>query len=82
MIFISYRREDTGGDAGRLNDTLTQVLGRGRTFWDLEKIAPGKDFRNELKRVLGASDVLFALIGRRWETHHRCERQTASPEQR
>jgi len=68
MIFISYRREDTGGDAGRLNDTLTQFLGPGRIFWDLEKIAPGKDFRNELKRVLGASDILLALIGPRWET--------------
>jgi hypothetical protein len=68
MIFISYRREDTGGDAGRLNDTLTQVLGPGRIFWDLEKIAPGKEFRNELKRVLSASNVLFALIGPRWET--------------
>lgn len=67
MIFISYRREDTGGDAGRLNDTLTQLLGSGKTFWDLEKIAPGKDFRNELKKVLGASDVLLALIGPRWE---------------
>jgi TIR domain len=68
MVFISYRREDTGGDAGRLNDTLTQFLGPGRTFWDLEKIAPGKDFRKELKRVLGGSDILLALIGPRWET--------------
>ena len=68
MIFISYRREDTGGDAGRLNDTLTQFLGPGRIFWDLEKIGPGKDFRNELKTVLGASDILLALIGPRWET--------------
>ena len=67
-IFISYRREDTGGDAGRLNDTLTQVLGPGRIFWDLEKIAPGKDFRNELKRVLSESSVLFVLIGPKWET--------------
>ena len=67
-IFISYRREDTGGDAGRLNDMLTQVLGPERIFWDLEKIAPGKDFRNELKRVLSECSVLFALIGPKWET--------------
>jgi hypothetical protein len=26
-LFISYRRDDTGGDAGRLNDTLNQLLG-------------------------------------------------------
>lgn len=68
MIFISYRREDTGGDAGRLNDTLTELLGPGRTFWDLETIAPGKDFKQELKRVLRVSDILLALIGSQWET--------------
>ena len=67
-IFISYRREDTGGDAGRLNDTLTQILGPGRTFWDLETIAPGKHFKEELTRVLGTTDILLALIGPRWET--------------
>jgi hypothetical protein len=67
-IFISYRREDTGGDAGRLNDALTLLLGPGRTFWDLEELAPGKDFARELKKALGASEILLALIGPKWET--------------
>jgi hypothetical protein len=68
MVFISYRRDDTVGDAGRLNDTLNQLLGPGRTFYDFDQIPPGMDFEVELKRALSASEVLFALIGPKWET--------------
>lgn len=67
-VFISYRREDTGGDAGRLSDTLKQFLGADRTFLDLDQIALGKNFEVELKRVLSLSTVLLALIGPKWET--------------
>jgi hypothetical protein len=67
-VFISYRRDDTGGDAGRLNDTLNQLLGPDRTFFDLDQIAPGMDFEVQVKRALSASEVLLALIGPKWET--------------
>ncbi len=67
-LFISYRRDDTGADAGRLNDTLNQFLGPDRTFFDFDQIAPGMDFEVELKRALSASEVLLALIGPKWET--------------
>jgi len=67
-VFISYRRDDTGGDAGRLHDTLNQLLGPNRTFFDLDQIAPGADFEAELKRALSASEVFLALIGPKWET--------------
>lgn len=67
-LFISYRREDTGGDAGRLNDTVLQLLGSGSTFLDLNNIVPGKDFETELKRALGETKFLLALIGPKWET--------------
>ena len=55
-VFINYRRDDTGGDAGRLNDTLTELLGRDRTFFDLDRIAPGIDFEVALKNALSARD--------------------------
>ena len=35
-IFISYRREDTAGHAGRLFDRLTQHFGKGRIFVDVQ----------------------------------------------
>ena len=66
-VFISYRQDDTGGDAGRLSDTLNQLLGPDRTFLDLNQIALGKDFEFELKRALNLSSVLLALIGPKWE---------------
>jgi hypothetical protein len=66
-LFISYRRDDTGGDAGRLNDTLIQLLGSGSTFFDLSSIVPGRNFKVELKRALSQTTHLLALIGPAWE---------------
>ncbi len=66
-MFISYRRDDTGGDAGWLNDTLNQLLGSGSTFFDLSSIVPGRDFEVELKRALSQTRFLLALIGPKWE---------------
>jgi len=66
-LFICYRRDDTGGDAGRLNDTLIQLLGTGSTFFDLSSIVPGRDFEVELKRALSQTRFLLALIGPKWE---------------
>ena len=39
-VFISYRREDSGGHAGRLYDRLTARFGNARVFMDLQDIAP------------------------------------------
>jgi hypothetical protein len=66
-LFICYRRDDAGGDAGRLNDTLTQLLGSGSTFFDLNTIVPGRDFEVELKRALSQTSFLLVLIGPKWE---------------
>jgi hypothetical protein len=66
-LFISYRRDDTGGDAGWLNDTLNQLLGSGSTFFDLNSIVPGRDFEVELKRALSQTRFLLGLIGPKWE---------------
>ncbi len=66
-VFINYRREDTGGDAGRLSDTLNQILGSGKVFYDFDQIALGADFEIALKQALNESDVFLALIGPNWE---------------
>ena len=39
-IFISYRREDTAGYAGRLYDRLAAHFGPDRVFMDVEGIEP------------------------------------------
>ena len=37
-IFINYRRDDAGGFAGRLSDTLANYFGRNRVFRDVTDI--------------------------------------------
>ena len=44
-IFISYRRDDAAGEAGRLFDDLTAKFGPELVFMDVAGIQPGRDFR-------------------------------------
>ena len=64
-IFVSYRRDDSQGFAGRLADDLTEILGPDRVFHDIE-IPVGSDFTDVLHRAIAASDVLLVVIGRHW----------------
>ena len=65
-IFISYRRGDGGGSAGRLYDRLEQVFGSNRLFFDVDHIPIGADFVELLQQKVDECDVLLAVIGRRW----------------
>jgi|SRR5579859_1948139 len=67
-IFISYRREDSESEAGRLYDALALRLGRDQVFRDIYALRPGEEFAVAIDRVLAASDVELVLIGRRWLT--------------
>ena len=64
-IFISYRRDDSQGFAGRLADDLTEILGPELVFRDVE-IPAGYDFTEVLNRAVAACDVLLVVIGRNW----------------
>ena len=48
-IFISYRRDDTQGWAGRLSDSLRKRLKQTKVYRDIEDIPPGKDFRLHIR---------------------------------
>ena len=66
-IFISYRRIDTIGWAGRLFADLRRRLGDGKVFMDINgSIRRGDDFERVLNDALATCDVLLALIGPRW----------------
>jgi hypothetical protein len=65
-IFISYRRDDTGGFAGRLYDRLCDRFGRHRVFRDVDTIEPGGRFPREIEEKLSRCDALVALIGPDW----------------
>ena len=67
-IFLSYRRDDTAGESGRLAEHLVRRFGQDRVFLDIDTIAPGTDFTSELERALVGTKVVLVVIGRRWLT--------------
>jgi hypothetical protein len=67
LIFMNYRREDAQSAAGRLFDMLESQLGPDQVFLDVDNIAPGKDFAEELSLQVSKCDVFLAVIGRHWE---------------
>ena len=67
-VFISYRRQDSAGHAGRLADSLIARLGREHVFVDVDSIAPGQDFVAAIRDAVNRSDVLLVVIGQAWLT--------------
>src|SRR3954454_716999 len=67
-VFISYRREDSSGQAGRLYDALSKQLGSENVFMDVDTIDIGVEFKEAIESAVGSCDVLFAMIGPRWLT--------------
>lgn len=65
-IFISYRRDDTEGHAGRLFEDLCDRFGRGSVFMDVAGIEPGRDFRRVIEQQVASCGVLLAMIGKDW----------------
>lgn len=71
-IFISYRRADSDGWAGRLRDTLRARFGN-RVFQDVENIADGEIFSEVIGRALQECDVALIIIGPNWASAQNAE---------
>jgi hypothetical protein len=65
-IFISYRRDDSEGYAGRLHDALSQRFGGENVFMDVASIRLGGNFDQAIEQAVAACDVFLAVIGNRW----------------
>ena len=65
-IFISYRRDDSEGETGRLFDDLVRAYGDDSVFMDVAGIQPGLDFRKAIDANVSGCGVLLALIGPSW----------------
>jgi hypothetical protein len=71
-IFVSYRRDDASGYAGRLTDALRAGVGEEsgfaeeQIFRDIETIPPGVDFPTFVSEAVASCDVFLAIIGRQW----------------
>jgi hypothetical protein len=64
-VFVSYRRDDSQGYAGRIAEDLGRRFGPERVFSDVE-IPFGSTFGDVLRRAIAASDAVLVVIGRRW----------------
>lgn len=67
-VFISYRRDDSAGFAGRIYDRVAQRLDPKRVFLDVDSIQPGLDFFDVLSEKLRVCDALIAVIGKNWNS--------------
>ena len=65
-VFISYRRDDTAGYAGRLYDALAAHFGRDLVFIDVDSIRAGDNFVDVIDRWIASSSVVIVLIGKAW----------------
>lgn len=65
-FFISYRRSDSAGHAGRLYDHFRNYFGDETIFFDVDAIEPGVAFKEKIKNEIENSDVVLVLIGNQW----------------
>jgi TIR domain-containing protein/WD40 domain-containing protein len=74
-LFISYRREDSAGQAGRLYDRVAERYSRDAVFMDVARIEPGADFAETIANAVGLCNVMLAVIGRGWLGRERSGRR-------
>jgi hypothetical protein len=65
-VFISYRRDDSAGHAGRVHDRLEREFGRDLLFMDVDAVPLGVNFVKALSDEVAKCDVLLAVIGPNW----------------
>ena len=65
-LFLSYRREDSAGHAGRLADHLLDRFGQGSVFMDVESLEAGIDFAEAIERAINEADAVLVVIGPGW----------------
>jgi hypothetical protein len=65
-IFISYRRDDPTGVAGRLYDRLQTHFGANEVFYDVETTRGGEEWLKRIKDEAGSCEVMVVLIGQNW----------------
>lgn len=65
-IFVSYRRQDSAHVAGRIVDRIAAHLVDRDVFLDVKSVGAGMDFVEAVTKAVVASDVVLAVIGKKW----------------
>lgn len=67
-IFISYRRQDSGGYVRALARKLRKYYGVDSIFRDLDNMGAGDDFIKMIEKAVSECKVLITVIGPHWST--------------
>lgn len=67
-IFISYRREDSAAEAGRIASALRREVGEDEVFIDTSSIAAGARWPAEIQTSLARARLVIVVIGPDWLT--------------
>jgi len=65
-VFLSYRRNDSGGWAGRLRDHLVLRYGEHRVWQDVDDLTVGSDYLPQILENIAAADAVLIVIGPHW----------------
>jgi hypothetical protein len=65
-VFISYRRLDSSGEAGRLSADLRRQFRKRDIFIDVADMVPGAPISESVHQKVSSSSVLLVLIGDKW----------------
>jgi hypothetical protein len=65
-VFISYRRENTAGEAKGLSQRSRSATGRRLGLHGCGQRCSGRDFRIVLEETTATCDLMLVLIGRNW----------------
>jgi hypothetical protein len=65
-VFLSYRRSDSGGWAGRLKDHLVLRFGADRVWQDVDDLPLGSDYLPKILENINTADAVLIVIGPHW----------------
>jgi hypothetical protein len=65
-VFLSYRRSDAGGWAGRLKDHLVLRFGANRVWQDVDDLPLGSDYLPTILENITKADGVLVIIGPHW----------------
>jgi TIR domain len=65
-IFISYRRDDSQAQVGRLYGELRDHFGKHAIYRDIDSMKPGEQFADRIERELRSAAAVVAVIGDTW----------------
>lgn len=65
-IFLSYRRDDSNAETGRIYQLLSNKFGEQHLFRDVDSIPAGTNFVERLNDCLNNCSAVVVIIGDRW----------------